>query len=151
MGADRPHTGVFTARQSCGQLGYLSCLGANWALRVLAGCSQDMARPQTVSAQAEFDVLKAQSRLQFLRGNVDVFTGRFVCTYTRSKASAMLRVCPQQCLNHDTCRYHDKPWDGGCDVFISLGMSMETVKIGLVSVKTGLTTACMKIPKACLY
>ena len=63
------------------------------ALRVLAGYSQDVAMPKTVSAKAEFDVLKAQSRLQVLRGNVDVLTGRLSAHIHPQQGSAMLGVC----------------------------------------------------------
>ena len=63
------------------------------ALRVLAGYSQDVAMPKTVSAKAEFDVLKAQSRLQFLRGNLDVLTGRLSAYIHPQQGSAMLGVC----------------------------------------------------------
>lgn len=63
------------------------------ALKILAGIQEQQALPKKVIAQAQFDIPKKQSRLQFLRGNVAVNSGQLQAHIHSLQSSSMLANC----------------------------------------------------------
>ena len=63
------------------------------ALNMMAGIDLARALPKKVLAQAQFEMSKTQSRLQFLRGNVEVNAGQLHAHIHALQSSAMLANC----------------------------------------------------------
>lgn len=63
------------------------------ALKILAGIQPCLVLPKKIHAKAQFEIYKAQSRLQFLRGNVAVVEGQAQASIHALQSSAMLANC----------------------------------------------------------
>lgn len=63
------------------------------ALNILAGINMPHAFAKTVTAQAQFEIKRPQSRLQFLRGNVEVNAGQLHAYIHALQSSSMLANC----------------------------------------------------------
>lgn len=66
---------------------------ASPALKILSGMDRQLALPKTITAQAQFEIKHAQSRLQFLRGNIDVCSGQLHAHIHPLQSSSMLANC----------------------------------------------------------
>ncbi len=64
------------------------------ALKVLAGIQPSLALPKKIHAKAQFNIHKAQKRLQFLRGNIVIVEGQVQAFIHALQSSAMLENCP---------------------------------------------------------
>lgn len=62
-------------------------------LKVLAGIQEQQAMPKMLVAQAQFEQSRKQSRLQFLRGNVAINSGRLQVDIHSLQSSSMLANC----------------------------------------------------------
>ncbi|ALH95728.1 molybdopterin molybdotransferase MoeA [Acinetobacter equi] len=63
------------------------------ALKVLSGIQPNLVLPKKIQAKAQFNTHKAQSRLQFLRGNIAIVEGQVQAFIHALQSSAMLANC----------------------------------------------------------
>lgn len=63
------------------------------ALKVLSGMQQSLVSPKKIQAKAQFEIKKTQSRLQFLRGNLEIKNAEAQASIHILQSSSMLANC----------------------------------------------------------